>query len=202
MVLGTLWSHVLEQKADASPIPHCFLSAQPPMAMPVGTPGPVMKQTQKKEKGQQCNWQSPGDASRPAPAPAQAAESVAPQPLLPEPSSLPPSLALLWTSPQPSLPVYRTPCTHTRTHTHTHAHAHTHTCTHTHAHTHTRTHTHMRAHTHTHAHTLTLTSHLPLASLWSPFRPFLPLLVDWVWDWTCSVLCLVDSANASQVESP
>ena len=63
-------------------------------------------------------------------------------------------------------------------------------------------HTHTHTHTDTHAHTLTLTLHLPLVSLWSPFSPFLPLLVDWVWDWTCSILCLVDSANASQVESP
>ena len=170
MVLGTLWSHVLEQKADASSIPHCFLSAQPLMAMPVEILVLSWSRLRRREKGQQCNWQSPGDVSRPVPAPAQAAESGAPHPLLPEPSSLPPSLALLWTSPQPSLPVYRTPCTHT--------------------------------HTHTHAHTLTLTLHLPLVSLWSPFSPFLPLLVDWVWDWTCSILCLVDSANASQVESP
>ena len=122
MVLGTLWSHVLEQKADASSIPHCFLSARPLMAMPVEILVLSWSRLRRREKGQQCNWQSPGDVSRPAPAPAQAAESGAPHPLLPEPSSLPPSLALLWTSPQPSLPVYRTPCTHTHTHAHTRTH--------------------------------------------------------------------------------
>ena len=50
--------------------------------------------------------------------------------------------------------------------------------------THTPTHTH----THTHTHTLTLALHLlPARVSQLPFSPFLPLLVDWVWDWT--LLC-------------
>ena len=56
-----------------------------------------------------------------------------------------------------------------------------------------------------HTHTLTLTMRLPQQTSDisdPPFSPFLPLLVDWVWDWTRSILCPVDSANASPVRSP